>query len=172
MPPKKPAYYAVKVGRSPGVYSSWFVSCSLVQSNLINLTPSPTLPQRDEASAQVNNFQGAKHKKFPTRAEAEAFANSDPSRPFDSSLIKSDAASGYALVSSSNPPSSSSTSAPDRPAKRAKLGHTGDSVFTKDGKQARTVYCDGSCLGNGKVGSTAGIGVFWDQEVGSSGNKL
>jgi len=30
-----------------------------------------------------------------------------------------------------------------------------------DERQYQVVYSDGACKGNGKIGSTAGVGVFW-----------
>ena len=47
-------YYAIKVGRKPGVYSTW-----------------------DQAKAQVSGFKGAIYKSFPTLEEAQAFAMDD-----------------------------------------------------------------------------------------------
>lgn len=44
-------YYAVKIGRKPGVYAAW-----------------------PECEAQVKGFPGAKYKSFPFLADAEAFA--------------------------------------------------------------------------------------------------
>lgn len=44
-------FYAVKVGRKPGVYNSW-----------------------PECQDQVTGIKGAKFKKFPTKEEAEQFA--------------------------------------------------------------------------------------------------
>jgi len=52
-----PYFYAVRVGRKPGVYVSW-----------------------PEAQAQVNGFQGAIHKKFSTINEANVFLNSESLR--------------------------------------------------------------------------------------------
>ncbi|KAI7832885.1 ribonuclease H-like domain-containing protein [Kickxella alabastrina] len=54
MSSKSPAggYYAVRVGRSPGVYRSW-----------------------DECKAVVNGYPSAKFQRFKTATEAEAFAN-------------------------------------------------------------------------------------------------
>ena len=46
------AYYAVKVGRNPGVYKTW-----------------------DECNSQVNGFPKAIYKKFSTLEEAEIFAD-------------------------------------------------------------------------------------------------
>ena len=63
-------YYAVARGRAPGIYPTW-----------------------GECSAQVQNFSGARYKKFGTESEAREFINGD-----------SGAASG-----STGPPSPSST---------------------------------------------------------------
>jgi ribonuclease HI len=45
-----PQYYAVAIGRNPGIYATW-----------------------DEAKREVLGYNGARFKKFPTRPEAEAF---------------------------------------------------------------------------------------------------
>ncbi|ETY74464.1 ribonuclease H family protein [Lactiplantibacillus fabifermentans] len=45
-------FYAVRVGRKPGIYSTW-AACQ----------------------QQINGYSGAQYKSFPTRAEAEAFVN-------------------------------------------------------------------------------------------------
>lgn len=50
----KKKYYAVKEGKTPGIYSTW-----------------------DECKAQVDNFSGAKHKSFPSLAEAEQYMSND-----------------------------------------------------------------------------------------------
>ncbi|PBL00391.1 ribonuclease H-like protein [Armillaria gallica] len=50
---KGTAFYAVRVGRSPGIYSTWYVS--------------------DECEAQIKSFPGAKYKKFPTAQQAQEF---------------------------------------------------------------------------------------------------
>lgn len=47
-------YYAVKVGKQPGIYTSW-----------------------EEAKQQVNGYQNAVYKKFKTKEEALAFLNSN-----------------------------------------------------------------------------------------------
>lgn len=49
-PPKK--YYAVAVGRNPGIYMSW-----------------------DKCEVQVKGFKDMKHKSFKTRKEAVAWLN-------------------------------------------------------------------------------------------------
>lgn len=50
---KKKKYYAVAVGKKPGIYTEWFGSRG--------------------AETQIRGFQGAKYKGFPAREEAEAF---------------------------------------------------------------------------------------------------
>lgn len=47
---KKPQFYAVAVGHIPGIYSTW-----------------------DEANVQIVGKHGAKHKKFKTHEEADAY---------------------------------------------------------------------------------------------------
>lgn len=47
-------YYAVKVGKTPGIYFTWA-----------------------DCSAQVTGFKGAKYKSFPTIEEAKAFINDE-----------------------------------------------------------------------------------------------
>ena len=47
-------FYAVKVGKTPGVYDTW-----------------------DDCKAQVDGFSGAKYKKFGTKEEAEAFVGGE-----------------------------------------------------------------------------------------------
>jgi Caulimovirus viroplasmin/GRF zinc finger len=68
MPPKGPAYYAVQVGRTPGVYTTW-----------------------SEAELQVRGYPGAVHKKFPTRIEAETFVKSSSKYGCSSSVGSQDA---------------------------------------------------------------------------------
>jgi len=48
-------YYAVAVGRSPGVYMSW-----------------------DKAKEQISNFKGAKYRKFSSKKDAESFVDNKP----------------------------------------------------------------------------------------------
>ncbi len=51
-PPKKIAFYAVKKGISPGIYSSW-----------------------EECEQQIDGFSGAEYKKFKTKVEATEYMN-------------------------------------------------------------------------------------------------
>ena len=65
-------YYAVARGRAPGIYPTW-----------------------SECNAQVNNFSGARYKKFGTESEAREFINGD--------------SGATAASASTGPPSPSST---------------------------------------------------------------
>ncbi|GAA5862194.1 hypothetical protein JCM3774_004817 [Rhodotorula dairenensis] len=171
----KGGFYAVRVGRKPGVYTSW-----------------------DECAAQVNGFQGARHKKFPTEAEARAFVGGGGG-PSASSSVGS--AGNRAVAQSSSAAESRGTGAVaaalrhkrtsdaarldlDResaePAKRSKVAVSSSSSSNHKAAQStsangpkggaaprRRVYCDGSSRGNGKKGAVAGIGVFWSHEEGA-----
>lgn len=81
-------YYAVAVGRTPGIYTTW-----------------------DEARRQVDRFSDAKYKSFTTRAEAERYINSfdfqppsnlSSSTPFSSSSTSSTSSSSSSSSSISN----------------------------------------------------------------------
>lgn len=62
----KQKYYAVRVGRQPGIYQTWA-----------------------ECQAQTNGFKGAVFKSFPSLADAEAFLLSTESLQKDKSENKS-----------------------------------------------------------------------------------
>lgn len=96
-------YYAVRVGRVPGVYLTW-----------------------PDARAQVVGYAGAVYRKFDARAAAEAFSGVDGVAPAPAPPIVVLFASDAATVAR-NP----------------------------------EIYVDGSCLGNGRGGARAGVGVFF-----------
>lgn len=104
-------------------------------------------------------FAGASHKKFNSEAEARAFVDGvapTPTRTLDS-FVK---ASGSGGTKQARARDEEGDSAPD--VKRAKVtsGSGHEKVFGKNGAD-RTVFTDGSSIGNGQVGSVAGYGVFW-----------
>ncbi|KAK1226445.1 hypothetical protein PQX77_010529 [Marasmius sp. AFHP31] len=131
---KAPAFYAVHVGYKPGVYDTWA-----------------------ECEAQVKGYTGAKHKKFATKSEAEQFARSGNAEIID-------------LVAS-GPSSSSKPTIGQKRGVAEEEDRTDDSQPWKkqkvlpesqpEGEGDLVVYTDGSCRGNGKSGSVAGIGVWW-----------
>jgi len=59
--PKPPAFYAVRNGRTPGIYTTW-----------------------DDARRQIYRFPSPEYKKFPTEAEARAFLDdTNHGHPYD-----------------------------------------------------------------------------------------
>ncbi|GAA5938404.1 hypothetical protein JCM3775_000883 [Rhodotorula graminis] len=147
----KGGFYAVRVGRKPGVYTSW-----------------------DDCAAQVNGFQGARHKKFPTRDEAEGFVSGGAG---PSSAASTSSSAPVVTSDKRNKRTSDAAGPVERAVKRqknesAKAGPAArrvDPVFGAAGSSSssgRRVYCDGSSRGNGKKGAVAGIGVFWGHDVG------
>ncbi|GAA5948488.1 hypothetical protein JCM21900_002726 [Sporobolomyces salmonicolor] len=148
----KGGYYAVRVGRKPGIYMTW-----------------------DECNAQVLKFAAAKYKKFPTLAEAQAFVEgadaqvkpavaNAASRPLD--RVGVEHGKRKEVESDGRTAKRQKRGEADGPPKRAV-----DPVFGASSRGAgkgREVWCDGSSRGNGKKSATAGIGVFWSHEVGAS----
>ncbi|KAF6754361.1 ribonuclease H-like domain-containing protein [Ephemerocybe angulata] len=84
---------------------------------------------------QTKGYNNAKYKKFPTRAQAEAFVRGEDE--------PAGAAESTAGRSVGQQPSGSVIVSPDADIE-------GD-----------VVYSDGACKGNGQRGSVAGIGVWW-----------
>ncbi|GAA5996307.1 RNA-DNA hybrid ribonuclease [Rhodotorula paludigena] len=146
----KGGYYAVRVGRKPGVYATW-----------------------DECKAQVDGVQGARHKKFPTLRDAQAFVGGGAPPVPSATGGSGNAASGSGFLDSRKKRGSDAADRPSTAAKRQKravVGNAGaDPVFgASPAIKGRKVYCDGSSRGNGQKGATAGIGVFWGHEPGAS----
>jgi ribonuclease HI len=109
----------------------------------------------------VNGFQGGKHKKFPTFAEAEAFVKG-------TSAPSTTSASASAASTSNGKGKGRSMEGNEPAAKRQKFNK--DPVFGSQESKfpaRRIVYSDGSSKGNGKKGAVAGSGVFWSHEVGA-----
>ncbi|GAA5843570.1 hypothetical protein JCM5353_007488 [Sporobolomyces roseus] len=67
----KPSFYAVGVGRTPGVYGTW-----------------------EQAKKQVDGFGGAKYKKFPTMKAAQEFVDEASATPATASKGKARAMDG------------------------------------------------------------------------------
>jgi len=65
----KKKFFAVRIGRRPGIYNTWFLPRKLAGGRQIALT----LNRRAETQAQVERYPRAVHKSFPTRTEAEAW---------------------------------------------------------------------------------------------------
>ncbi|GAA6016648.1 hypothetical protein JCM11491_006031 [Sporobolomyces phaffii] len=138
----KPGFYAVKVGRVPGVYKTW-----------------------DECRAQVDGFQGGRHKKFPTLVEAQAFVKG---------LALPTVATASTAPNGKGKGKGRALEQDEAPAakrqKTSKAAAASDVVFRSQEAKfpaSRTVYSDGSSKGNGKKGAVAGSGVFWSHELGA-----
>ncbi|GAA5978893.1 hypothetical protein JCM11641_003606 [Rhodosporidiobolus odoratus] len=137
---KTQKFYAVYAGRKPGVYSSW-----------------------PETQDQVNGFQGAKHKSFASRQDAEYFVRFGKEPSISAGRSQSSITSTTSSTASKGKGRALDQDEP--PSKRRKV----DPVFGKSSlpKGERVVYCDGSSRGNGQKGAVAGIGVFWSREPGA-----
>lgn len=116
----------------------------------------------------------AKYKKFGTKAEAEAFIGDTSSscptaRPTTSGhrfTAKEPAQARFELASSSTSASALTLAGPSSlPPHLAEIAKKGFSFTTAP--HHLIVYTDGSALGNGRVGSRAGLGVYygWDKEA-------
>lgn len=111
---------------------------------------------RDECEAQVKGFPKAAYKKFPTRVAAEDYmggsrAVTSTAQPA-TTLIKDDTSSSMTTkpLSDLSPTAISAQS----------------SGYTVTPDSHLVVWTDGSAVGNGKVGSVGGLGVYW----GRAGN--
>jgi ribonuclease HI len=174
----KAGYYAVKIGKRPGIYTTW-LHCSFLFLGLLSLT----FFIREDCREQVDGYPCARYKKLRTLDEAEAWmqhavpypvqqkikpANHSPdeattsigSEPSgrvpaspSSSMIKPAASSQSRLESGSE--SQIALGLP-RVRSHATAGQSRMSAMAED-----VVYTDGACSGNGQSGSVAGIGVWW-----------
>lgn len=128
-------YYAVANGRNTGIYENW-----------------------SDCQQQVNGYSGAKYKKFSSVEAAQDFLDSSPGP-----------VSGYSGGHSSRYSSSSSDSycdncpAPSSTPRRAILiDYPRENMdFMRDRHGRVDVYIDGSCIGNGRRGASAGYGVWF-----------
>lgn len=91
----------------------------------------------DECLEQTNGYAGAKFKKFVNSTEAEHFVTFGNSLKALAPAFSFDVAEG------------------NKGKKRAL------SLDVEDEVGWDVVYSDGACKGNGKVGSVAGVGVWW-----------
>ncbi|TFK79390.1 ribonuclease H-like protein, partial [Polyporus arcularius HHB13444] len=140
----KPGFYAVARGRVPGVYSTW-----------------------DECQQQVSGFLGNKHQKFPTLEQARAYLAQQGVNVAESSIASSSSTTSAPPPPSrrthgSKPyekPSTTNATPQDKPRGAKWAALTTEVIADESGWDV--VYSDGACKGNGKVGSVAGIGVWW-----------
>jgi ribonuclease HI len=176
MPKEPQSYYAVRVGRKPGIYTTWLHSTPLLLSAIL-LTLCVT---REDCREQVNQYGRAVFKKLRTLdAAAEWYAGGpveQRSTPHPTrSETKSDSLPSHSQTRSSvglSPPTKAPSSSPviaptpaaplagrsDASARAGPSKPTGSSSSTAF---EDVVYTDGACSRNGQAGSVAGIGVWW-----------
>ncbi|KAL8290187.1 hypothetical protein RQP46_003126 [Phenoliferia psychrophenolica] len=146
---KKPVCYGVRYGRIPGVYMTW-----------------------EETKAQTEGFSGARQEGFQTVAEAERFVAAGAVPEVDKITNYGTRASGTGAGKATHARDDDDGGEPDtvKRAKQSTSTRPADSVFDKNGPD-RTVFTDGSSLGNGQVGSSAGIGVCWARSPTAPGGR-
>ncbi|KAH9892415.1 ribonuclease H-like domain-containing protein [Cubamyces lactineus] len=151
----KPGFYAVARGRTPGVYNTW-----------------------DDCQAQTAGFPGNKHQKFPTYDQARKYlaehgvfigssntSSSSSSTPSSSHSLQHGSAT-HGRVHGSKPyarvkPPSTITDPVQEPSHSNSRWAALATDVIQDESGWDVVYSDGACKGNGKVGSVAGVGVWW-----------
>ncbi|KAJ2996394.1 Ribonuclease H1 [Globomyces sp. JEL0801] len=134
-------FYAVKKGRKVGVFNNW-----------------------NDCKEQTDGFSGAVYKSFTSFEEASTFATGGIStkkyRKFISKQSKStpkeisgNSTKKYGQFISNSTPKETSSQGMLKELEKMKL-HNGDVNVVE-------VYTDGSCVGNGKRGAKAGLGVWF-----------
>lgn len=148
-------YYAVRKGRTPGVYMSW-----------------------TECDRQVNGFSGAEFKKFPSFEHANAWISQNnsmyPSWNHDTQVEKT----GYPILNVPMPIPSTPMNSPNSPNSPIYF-NSNEIPSTSEVKQPiypeiksfsilenkrpyyQVVYTDGACRNNGKNREVGGIGVYF-----------
>lgn len=129
----KKNFYAVKAGRTPGIYPSWA-----------------------ECEAQVKGHAGAMFKGFATRAEAEAFlGGAAPAQPTLAPAAKKPkpVSTEASAASSSTSAGAASSSSSAFTALMSASVSAAKGVGVKEGEIA--IFTDGACAGNQNVAVTA-----------------
>jgi ribonuclease HI len=190
----KAGFYAVKVGKRPGIYTTWshfrsFIICG----------PLLTVVIRGDCREQVDGYPCATYKKMRTVEEAEAWMRGGTSQsgpveqravpypvkpkiqPANHSLDQASAVilsqpSGHVRLSSSSSTANSAptvqsdsklqpASGPENARSRVVAGPSGaTSGSSMSAASEDVVYTDGACSRNGQYGSVAGIGVWWGRD--------
>lgn len=157
----EPRFYAVVVGNQSGIYTDW-----------------------EAASRAIRGAKGPKYKKFPTRAEAANFIRmygSTATRQALSATATTGNGVGVSVASEEEEEEDEEDDEDEEneeeeeeneeeeeeedaaqilqpPAKRTKAG---SAAVATSSAAVLNIYTDGSSLGNGKHGASAGIGVFF-----------
>ncbi|KAH9970637.1 ribonuclease H-like domain-containing protein [Lactifluus volemus] len=153
----KAGYYAVRVGKRPGIYTTW-----------------------EDCREQVDGYPFARYKKLRTVGEAETWMQGGVTqsglggqlgvpysvkqtiRPMNM-LPEQSRASNLLQYEGVPAPSLSSTPTIDWSGSKSQpvAGPSRTRRFSQSMTTENVVYTDGACSRNGQAGSTAGIGVWW-----------
>ncbi|KAH9053809.1 ribonuclease H-like domain-containing protein, partial [Lactarius vividus] len=149
--PKAPrVYFAVRVGREPGIYETW-----------------------DECREQVLRYPNAVFKKLRGFDAATAWLNQrDTPDPVQSDIEPADTLSQTraSVVGPSAPTKASQSlstitltpvAGPSNAPLSAAAGPSKPTGFSSSTVFEDVVYTDGACSRNGQAGSVAGVGVWW-----------
>ncbi|KAG0299354.1 hypothetical protein BGZ97_003766 [Linnemannia gamsii] len=121
---------------------------------------------RPECEKQVKGVIGAKFKKFPTLPEAEEFVKNGPKvytkPPPRTSAASTSASKSTNITTTTTTTTSASSSSAALSILGAKSSFTRiNGITVPSGSDTLVIYTDGSARGNGKLGSQAGLGVFF-----------
>lgn len=131
-------YYAVKVGRKPGVYTSWF-----------------------DAAEHVNGYSGAVYKKFNNRSDAEAFAGIPMPEPKPEPEPEAPEPVRHSLGSLGRLIKPVIRIRKKEEPVLSSLEHTYYAHRDYTATGVTHVYTDGSAYNNGKKSAYGGFGVFF-----------
>ncbi|KAF9141030.1 hypothetical protein BGX30_005595 [Mortierella sp. GBA39] len=134
------AFYAVHIGKTKGIYFTW-----------------------PECEKQVKGVIGAKFKKFPTLPEAEEFVKNGPkvyTKPPPKSAASTSKTSSTTTATTTTATGSSSAIVGSASGVKSSFTRI-NGITVPSGSDTLVIYTDGSARGNGKVGSQAGLGVFF-----------
>lgn len=155
----KAGYYAVRIGKRPGIYTTW-----------------------EDCREQVDGYPCATYKKLKTLDEAEAWMQRALPYPVKQKILPAnhfpdEAGASIGSEPSGRVPTSSSSTVKPAAASQSYLDSGSESQITPGLSSVRShavagqsrmsataedvVYTDGACAGNGQHGSVAGIGVWW-----------
>lgn len=176
----KAGYYAVKIGKRPGIYTTW-LHCSFPY-----WSRSPVLLTfviREDCREQVDGYPCARYKKVRTLDEAEAWMQRAVPYPVKQRIKPASNSPDEATTSIGSEPSgripASSSLLNDKPAASSQShlesgselqiapalpsvrSHAAAGKSRMSATAEDVVYTDGACSGNGQLGSVAGIGVWW-----------
>lgn len=143
-----PRFYAVAVGKVPGIYTDWA-----------------------EASKAIVGAKGPKYKKFATRAEAADFIRmyaSAETRQALSGIVGGSDTTAQEQDEEEEDEEEEDEEEEEEDAAQilqpvAKKSKTGSASASSSSTNSGSIniYTDGSSLGNGKVGASAGVGVYF-----------